>query len=84
MLAVFSDVFQMQKATMQLWTEDLERITGLTNEQRALLVTLVDGLQNEIYQHLLDMKASKHTPNQRSEIEIDDPFAEQPEEDLIG
>ena len=30
------------------------------------------------------MKATKQTPNQRSEIEIDDPFEEQPEEDLIG
>jgi hypothetical protein len=79
-MAVFSEVFLMMKSTMQLWSEDLERTTGLTQEQRVELVKLVDSLQNEIHQNLTTMKAIKRTPSMASEVEIDDPF----DEDLVG
>lgn len=83
-MEVFSDTFLTMKSTMQLWTEDLERITGLSDEQRAELVKMIDSLQDEIHRKLVNMQGRRRTPSQRDEIEIDDPFAEASEEDLIG
>lgn len=82
-LEVFSDTFLMMKSTMQLWTEDLERIDGLTSDQRATVVRLVDELQNEIHRNLVEMKARRRTPSMREEIVIDNPLDEE-EEDLVG
>lgn len=80
-MEVFADVFLLMKSTMQLWTEDLERVTGLTAEQRSELVKLVDSLQNEIHGKLVGLGKVRRTPSMREEIVIEDPFAE---EDLIG
>lgn len=55
-MEVFSDVFLTIKSTAQLWTEDLERTTGLTPKQRASLSERVDALQNEIREKLLNLK----------------------------
>lgn len=76
-LEIFSDVFLMMKSTMLLWVEDLERITGVTQDQRTEIVKLVDELQNELHRKLTGLKTS--TPNMIGEIEIDNL-----EEDLVG
>lgn len=85
-LAVLSETFLLIKSTMQLWTEDLERTTGLDAAQRAELVRMVDGLQNDIHEGLVKMQSRQETTNMQAEIEIDDPLRDEPdaEEDLIG
>lgn len=85
-LEVLSDTFLMMKSTIQLWTEDLERKTGLTAEQRTELVKRTDSLQNEIHQSLVEMKSTRRTTPMQEEIGIDDPFVQQEskEEDLVG
>lgn len=90
-IEILSDTFLMMKSTLQLWPEDIERSVGLTNEQRAELVRLVDQLQNELYRNLVELKSSRRTGPMREEIEIDDPFQvaalhddDVEDEDLIG
>ena len=65
---VLGSTFQTIKFTMQLWADTLERQTGLTNEQRLLLVAMVDGLQEEIYKALVAQAAEKKTGPQAAEV----------------
>lgn len=65
---VLGDTFQTIKFTVQLWAETVERQTGLTAEQRKVLVGLTDTLQQEIYDRLVTQAAEKETGSQRSEL----------------
>lgn len=65
---VLGQTFQTIKFTVQLWADTLERQTGLSLEQRELLVKLVDGLQEDIYKALVTQAAEKKTPPQRGEL----------------
>lgn len=73
---VFSDTFMTIKASCQLWAEDLERTSGLSQEQRKTLTVLVDALQNEVRSKLLAGRVGeKVEPNSAS--------TDVPTEDLI-
>lgn len=65
---VLGSTFQTIKFTMQLWTDTLERQTGLTTEQRTLLVKMVDSLQEDIYNALVAQAADKKTGSQAAEL----------------
>ena len=65
---VLGSTFQTIKFTMQLWTDTLERQVGLTQEQRDLLVKLVDELQAEIHTALVTQSRNKKTGSQRAEL----------------
>jgi hypothetical protein len=65
---VLGSTFQTIKFTVQLWADTLERQTGLSDEQRALLTTLVDELQSEIYKALVAQATEKQTAPQRGEL----------------
>lgn len=78
---VLGTAFQQMKFTMQLWVDHLERETGLTDRQRELLVQLVDGLQQDIYDALVaqaEMKATgsvlteEQAPVSPAQIDEDD------------
>ena len=61
------DTFQTIKFTMQLWVDSLERQTTLTNDQREIIVAMVDALQNEVYTSLVEKSAEKSTRSTISE-----------------
>lgn len=65
---VLGQTFQTIKFTVQLWADTLERQTGLSQEQRALLTKMVDGLQEEIYKALVAQAANGRTSSQRGEL----------------
>lgn len=65
---VLGGTFQTIKFTVQLWADTLERQTGLSDDQRNLLVALVDELQSEIYKALVTQAAEKQTTPQRGEL----------------
>lgn len=65
---VLGSTFQTIKFTMQLWADTLERQTGLSAEQRDIVVQMVDGLQEEIYKALVSKAAASTTGSQASEL----------------
>jgi hypothetical protein len=71
-LQVFGEVFQTIKFSLQLWTDNLERATGLTSAQRTLLSGMVDGLQDEIYTKLQAVSAKGKTGSVSAEEEADE------------
>lgn len=74
-LEVLGEAFKNIKFSMQLWADNLDRVTGLTEEQRKLLVGMVDGLQDELYENMVRRAQEKSTPSVRAEIkdgELDD------------
>jgi hypothetical protein len=71
-LEVLGEAFKTMKFSMQLWADNLERVTGLTEEQRKLLVGMVDGLQDELYQHMVQQARERSTPSTRAEINPDE------------
>lgn len=50
---VLGQTFQSMKFTIQLWVDTIERATGLTSEQRRILIEMSDGLQGDIYETLV-------------------------------
>jgi hypothetical protein len=70
-LEIFGEVFKRIKFSMQLWADNLERVTGLTSEQRKLLVGMVDGLQNDIYDQLVAFQQESKTPPVLGELEAE-------------
>jgi hypothetical protein len=67
-IEAFADTFKLIKETMQQWTDNIERREGLTSEQRAILMQMNDGLQDELYQKLVEFSKKRKTPNQLDEM----------------
>jgi hypothetical protein len=65
---VFSNVFQLIKSTVQLWTDTVERQVELSKDQKNLIRTLSDSLQQQVYEALLDHAEFQRTPNQLDEL----------------
>lgn len=65
---VLGQTFQTIKFTLQLWPDTLERQTGLTREQKALLILMVDALQEDIFKALVTQAAAQNTPPQSGEL----------------
>lgn len=68
-VTVLGDMFKMIKNTMNLWVDSIEDQSDLTGAQKKLLVQLVDGLQNEIYQELIALHNKQKTPNSKVRYE---------------
>lgn len=62
---VLGEVFQLMKNTMQLWSSDVERQTGLTDVQRGIIRDGVDRLQDQIYEKLVSMVKNPRTKSLR-------------------
>ena len=77
-MEVFSEVFSIIKSTIQLWPDTVERTAGLTDDQRELMVSMGDSLQDEIYRKLQEMSKSRST-----KASIYDLQAEEEEDDLL-
>jgi hypothetical protein len=80
-LETLGETFKLIKFSMQLWADNLERVTGLTTEQKRLLVQMVDGLQDEIYQTLVTNSQNRSTLPVRAELADAEP--ENDYDDLI-
>lgn len=74
-LEVLGKMFSTIKFSMQLWVDNLERSTAVSQEQRRLLVEMIDGLQNEIYQSLVDFAKASKTKASVAELTAEDDVA---------
>lgn len=68
-IEVFADTFKTMKETMNLWVDNIERKSGLTAEQRKMLIELVDSLQVELHGKLVDMQSDKKTFSSAADLE---------------
>lgn len=63
-LKVFGDLAISFKTTANLWVEEVERIEGLTPEQRLLITQLTDRLLDNVYKLMVETpKQSKTRPS---------------------
>lgn len=62
-MEVFGETFKTIKFTTQLWADNLQQLTGLTNSQRKILTDAVDGLHKELHERLLEMPKKRQTPS---------------------
>lgn len=67
-IEVLGHTFQTIKFTLQLFPDTLERQTGLSDEQRTILTTLLDQLQQDIYVALVQQAKDTQTGSQKSEL----------------
>lgn len=68
-LAVFGAAAIKIKTTVQLWVDEVERVKGLTDEQRKMLVQMSDGLLEEIHEIYVTAPAKGHTRSTITEHE---------------
>lgn len=66
---VIGGMFQTIKFTIQLWADTIERQTGLSEEQRAILNEMTDGLQSEMFESLLENAKETMTGPQLAELD---------------
>lgn len=71
-----SDMLLEIRTVLQILPERIEREAGLSEEQHRVARSVVDGLQNELYERLSAFAKKTHTPSQLGE-ESDD------EDDLL-
>lgn len=68
-IALYAETFKLIKDTMNMWVDNIQKHEGLTPEQRKILVSEVDALQNEIYKRVAELQASRKTPSMMQEVE---------------
>ena len=81
---VLSQVFMTIKSTCQLWPDELERSSGLSDTQRETLIKYVDGLLSDIRSSLLDAKIGSEVKPVKTETELEADFLRDEGEDDIG
>lgn len=60
-LEVFGDLAIMFKTTVNLWVEEVERLQGLTVDQRRVLTTQSDKLLEQVYELMVEAPARRKT-----------------------
>jgi len=60
-LKVFGDLAISFKTTANLWVEEVERVEGLTQEQRQLITKMTDGLLDRVYQLMVEAPKKSRT-----------------------
>lgn len=60
-LAVFGDLAIMFKTTVNLWVEEVERIDGITQEQRGTLTKQSDKLLEQVYELMVNAPGRRKT-----------------------
>jgi hypothetical protein len=65
---VLGQTFQSMKFTIQLWVDTVERATGLTSEQRRILIEASDGLQGDLYATLVRQMENGTSGSQLTEL----------------
>lgn len=88
-LDVLGEVFMRIRDSLQLWPETLAESTDLSDEQRAILIQMVDGLQTEIHGKLVDLPKKRQTVSLAGRLAEDegmllDDDTDTEDEDLVG
>lgn len=68
-LDVMGDMLKSIREAMQLFPTTLERKTSLSDEQRELLIGLLDELQTDLHGKLIKLSKSRETRSQLAEVE---------------
>lgn len=68
-LGVFGEAALKIKSTIQLWTDEVERVHGLTDAQREMLVRMADGLQQDIHDIFITAPAKGETRSTLTEYD---------------
>jgi len=66
--SVIGGMFQTVKFTIQLWGDTIERQTGLTEDQREVLNSMTDTLQQEMFDSLQENAQTHMTGPQLAEL----------------
>jgi hypothetical protein len=66
-LSVFGTAAIRIKSTVQLWVDELERVHGLSDEQRRILVQMSDGLLEDVHEIFVTAPSQKRTRSTLSE-----------------
>lgn len=61
-LEVFGDLAIMFKTTVNLWVEEVERLEGLSVDQRRVLTAQSDRLLEQVYALMVDAPSRRKTP----------------------
>lgn len=61
-LEVLGDLNFSIRNTVNLWVEEVDRLKGLTSEQREIITTQADQLLQKIYTQLIELPAKQRTP----------------------
>lgn len=64
----FAEVFKLIKDTTNLWIDGLERESGVTAEQRAILTKEIDRLNNEIHDAMKNLASERKTTNSKADL----------------
>lgn len=85
-MEVFGETFKRIKTSTQLWLDNLEQASSLTDDQKQALTHMVDALNDDIYQSLIAMPKARSTRS--SVIEMDEienaGGSASDDEDLLG
>lgn len=65
---VLGGTFQTIKFTVQLWADTVERQAELSEQQREIILQLVEGLQQEVYDSMVTQAAQQQTPSTLAEL----------------
>lgn len=65
---VLASTFQTLKFTMQLWPETIERATGLSDDQREMLHSMIEGMQQELFDAMVHKAKAESTGSTLDEI----------------
>ncbi|MFC5394413.1 hypothetical protein [Bosea vestrisii] len=68
-LDVLGETFKTIKTTTQLWTDTIDETTGLTNEQRDMLIKLSDRLMADLHEALIVNAKASATESFLSELD---------------
>lgn len=72
-LRVFGEAALRIKSTVQLWVDELERVHGLSDEQRRILVQMSDGLLEDVYQIFVTAPKESRTRSTLAEHDEETP-----------
>ena len=80
-ISVFGEAMLMIKDTVTLWVDEMDRVDGLTDKQRAMLERMSDGLLSEVHERLVAAPAKRRTLSTLKEYtEAPEPVAEDRDE----
>ena len=76
-LRVFGEAALRIKSTVQLWVDELERVHGLSDEQRRILVQMSDGLLEDVYQIFVTAPKESRTRSTLAEHDEETPAVQE-------
>lgn len=71
-LEVFGETFKTIKNTTRLWVDNIDEESELTDDQRAIITGLVDGLLDELHKSLVTHAQSSATESFLRELDPDE------------